>query len=159
MPPVMNEFLAEIRNAVPDVEVAWLGEGVHRTSTAERWHVYMMDEAGAAGVAAATMVTDETIGTWVDQSVDGLRNDGAHLSHRGNTRLAEGWLPKLGLATQIPADLDGDGLVGILDFLLLLAAWGPCPVPPDPCPADIDGDGVVGIADFLYLLGVWGSGG
>ena len=26
-----------------------------------------------------------------------------------------------------PADLDGDGVVGINDFLALLAAWGPCP--------------------------------
>jgi hypothetical protein len=26
-----------------------------------------------------------------------------------------------------PADLDGDGAVGITDFLLLLAGWGPCP--------------------------------
>ena len=157
-PPVMSEFLAEIRDAVPDVEVAWLGEGAHRNGPAEPWHVYMMDEAGAAGVPAATLVTNEMIGTYMDQSVDGLRNDGAHLSHRGNTRLAEGWLEQLRLAARIPADLDGDGLVGILDFLALLAAWGPCPGPPDPCLADIDGDGVVGIADFLYLLGVWGSG-
>ena len=46
------------------------------------------------------------------------------------------------------ADLDGDGLVGISDFLSLLALWGTNPAgPPDP-----DGDGVVGIADFLELL-------
>ena len=25
------------------------------------------------------------------------------------------------------ADIDGDGMVGIVDFLDLLAAWGPCP--------------------------------
>jgi len=55
-----------------------------------------------------------------------------------------------------PADLDGDGTVGINDFLLLLAAWGPCPGPPDPCPADLDGDGTVGITDFLDLLANWG---
>ncbi len=61
LPTVMNEFLAEIRNAVPDVEVAWLGEGAHRTNTVEPWHVYIMDEAGAAGVPAATMVTDDTL--------------------------------------------------------------------------------------------------
>ena len=158
-PPVMNEFLGEIRNAVPDVEVAWLGEGAHRTAVSPEWHIYLMDAAGAAGVAAVTMVTDDAIGTWLDQAVDGLRNDGAHMSHRGNTRLAEGWLAQLGLAARIPADLDGDGHVGINDFLLLLAAWGPCPGPPDPCLADIDGDGMVGVADFLLLLGVWGSSG
>jgi hypothetical protein len=49
-------------------------------------------------------------------------------------------------------DLDGDGTVGITDFLALLAAWGPCPA---QCIADLDGDGVVGIVDFLALLGGW----
>jgi hypothetical protein len=58
----------------------------------------------------------------------------------------------------IPGDIDGDGNVGILDFLALLAAWGPCPAPPAPCPADIDGDGSVAITDMLLLLGNWGKG-
>ena len=58
--------------------------------------------------------------------------------------------------TAISADLDGDGVVGILDFLALLAAWGPCPAPPAQCPADLDGDGAVGILDFLLLLSNWG---
>ncbi|MCH7799853.1 MAG: hypothetical protein IID28_15635, partial [Planctomycetes bacterium] len=56
----------------------------------------------------------------------------------------------------IIGDLDGDGAVGILDFLALLAAWGPCPAPPADCPADLDGDGVAGINDLLALLANWG---
>ena len=56
-----------------------------------------------------------------------------------------------------PADLDGDGMVGISDFLLLLANWGPCDEPcPPACLGDIDGDCTVGIVDFLLLLGAWG---
>ncbi len=51
-----------------------------------------------------------------------------------------------------PADLDGDGNVGITDFLLLLEAWGPCP----DCGADLDADDEVGIIDFLDLLASWG---
>ena len=50
-------------------------------------------------------------------------------------------------------DLDGDGEVGIVDFLGLLALWGPCP---DPCIADLDGDGEVGVTDFLIQLANWG---
>jgi subtilisin family serine protease len=53
------------------------------------------------------------------------------------------------------ADLDDDGVVGVSDFLLLLAAWGPCPGDPG-CPGDIDRDGVVGVSDFLLLLVYWG---
>ena len=54
------------------------------------------------------------------------------------------------------ADLDGDGTVGIVDFLALLAVWGPCPGPPAGCPADLDGDGAVGVVDMLMLLADWG---
>jgi len=53
-------------------------------------------------------------------------------------------------------DLDGDGVVGILDLLALLASWGPCPDPcPPSCAADPDGDCSVGISDLLLLLGNW----
>jgi len=56
-----------------------------------------------------------------------------------------------------PADLDGDCSVGIVDFLDLLANWGPCPQPcPPACPADLDDDCSVGITDFLTLLENWG---
>ncbi|MHC4989413.1 MAG: hypothetical protein ACYTGC_00390, partial [Planctomycetota bacterium] len=48
-----------------------------------------------------------------------------------------------------PADVDGDGVVGVDDLLALIQAWGPCPEPPTPCPADVDGDGVVGVGDLL----------
>ncbi|MHC4083220.1 MAG: hypothetical protein ACYSU2_18070 [Planctomycetota bacterium] len=51
-----------------------------------------------------------------------------------------------------PADLDGDGSVGIVDFLWLLAQWGTDP----GGPPDFDGDGTVGVSDFLVLLASWG---
>ena len=50
-----------------------------------------------------------------------------------------------------PADTDGDGVVGIVDLLGLLAAWGT----DDPI-YDIVPDGDVGILDFLALLAAWG---
>jgi len=48
------------------------------------------------------------------------------------------------------APAGGDGVVGILDFLALLAAWG------EASPCDIGDDGVVGILDLLNLLAAWG---
>ncbi|MEE9534340.1 MAG: hypothetical protein V3W06_07965 [Acidimicrobiia bacterium] len=39
-----------------------------------------------------------------------------------------GWvLEQDAIPTPDPPDIDGDGNVGILDFLALLANWGPCP--------------------------------
>ncbi|MHC4415547.1 MAG: FG-GAP-like repeat-containing protein [Planctomycetota bacterium] len=61
----------------------------------------------------------------------------------------------VGVGGPVPGDLDGDGVVGIRDLLILLGAWGPCP--PEPCPADLDGDGSVGIRDLLILLANWGQ--
>jgi len=52
------------------------------------------------------------------------------------------------------ADIDDDGTVGIGDFLLVLAQWGPCP---PQCLGDVDGDGDVGILDFLLVLASWGA--
>lgn len=51
-----------------------------------------------------------------------------------------------------PADLDGDGMVGVTDLIEMLAAWSTDP----GCPPDLDGDGNVGIGDLIILLGAWG---
>ncbi len=53
-------------------------------------------------------------------------------------------------------DVDGNGMVGINDFLQVLADWGSCPALPAPCETDYDRDGVVGINDFLISLARWG---
>ncbi len=54
----------------------------------------------------------------------------------------------------IPGDLDGDGIVGASDLLILLVSWGPCG-DCDNCPADLNGDCSVGAADLLILLVNW----
>ena len=44
-------------------------------------------------------------------------------------------------------------------LLLVIANWGPCPDPPDPCPEDVDGNGDVGFTDLLIVIARWGPGG
>ena len=57
----------------------------------------------------------------------------------------------------IPGDLNGDGAVDTIDFLALLATWGPCPDPcPPNCTADLNEDCTVGPTDLIILLGNWG---
>ena len=56
-------------------------------------------------------------------------------------------------AAQCPWDLNADGIVGIVDFLELLAAWGSDP----DGPPDFNGNGSVDITDMLTLLAAWGD--
>lgn len=51
-------------------------------------------------------------------------------------------------------DLNGDGVVDVSDLLILLGAWGHCPL--DNCVGDLNGDWIVDTADLLLLLGNWG---
>jgi len=52
----------------------------------------------------------------------------------------------------MPGDADGDGIVGILDILVVIAEWGPCP---DDCNSDFDDNGVVDILDILVVIANW----
>lgn len=50
-------------------------------------------------------------------------------------------------------DLNEDCRVDVMDLLILLLSWGPCP---HGCPADLNYDGAVNVLDKLILLGNWG---
>jgi hypothetical protein len=94
-------------------------------------------EAGVTHVIHEVEVTDGALSIGITGGVEG----------------ASGFLNGVQLRRLTPADLEADGIVGVGDFLTLLALWGPCP---DPCPADLDADGEVGLNDVLILLGAWG---
>ena len=63
----------------------------------------------------------------------------------------QGWLVELDVDR--PADIDGDGVVGITDLLIVIAGWGPCNI---LCPADINDDGLVNVLDLLMVIEDWG---
>ncbi|MHC4992596.1 MAG: hypothetical protein ACYTGC_16620, partial [Planctomycetota bacterium] len=54
----------------------------------------------------------------------------------------------------IPADVNGDGVVDVLDLTAVILAWGLCP----GCPEDINGDGVVNVLDLVEVILNWGAG-
>lgn len=53
------------------------------------------------------------------------------------------------------ADLSADGIVGVIDLLMLLGHWG-LVADSSQLVADINNDGGVGVVDLLMLLGDWG---
>jgi hypothetical protein len=98
-------------------------------------------DAGSCGIHSE-VTWDVEAGVTYYIRVSGMEGgDGAYILDMSCTEVAP-----------CPADLDGDGNVGINDFLSLLGQWGTDP----GGPPDLDGDGDVGITDFLILLGQWG---
>jgi len=83
-----------------------------------------------------------------DVNGDGLADVIVGARFAGNSRAGESYVV---FGPSCPWDCaDGDGTVGIVDFLALLAQWG------GPGSCDFDG-GNVGITDFLDLLAQWGA--
>ncbi|MHC4218325.1 MAG: dockerin type I domain-containing protein, partial [Planctomycetota bacterium] len=109
---------------------------------------------GLAGPGAELTFTLVAVGTEQRLGVD---RDGDGFFDRDE--LDAGSDPANGDSTPdnvLVGDINGDGLVDVSDFLLLLAAWGPCPDPcPPTCAADLDGDCAVTVTDFLLLLANW----
>ncbi|MDP7574030.1 MAG: GC-type dockerin domain-anchored protein, partial [Phycisphaerales bacterium] len=64
-----------------------------------------------------------------------------------------GWLVFREETPPCPADMNGDGVVDVIEVLLLLDAWGQC----EDCAADINGDGIVDTDDLLSVLAAWGA--
>jgi hypothetical protein len=53
--------------------------------------------------------------------------------------------------TTAEGDVNGDGVVDVIDLLLVLADYGPCA----GCDSDINGDGVVDVTEVLIILAGW----
>jgi len=84
------------------------------------------------------------------------QHDGGGPSTGGDFSLVGGFWANAGDVTSTcPEDLDGDGVVAFSDLLMVLAAWGACPIE-GPCPEDLNGDGDVAFSDLLILLAAWG---
>ena len=50
-------------------------------------------------------------------------------------------------------DINGDGIVGVEDILILIGYWGDT----TGGPADINADGIVNVQDLLHLVDHWGA--
>jgi len=91
-------------------------------------------------------------------SPDDTVDQPGYLDYDFATKTTRGFVAALALLAEVisdPADINGDGVVDVLDLLQLLGEWGPCPPPPADCPADVNSDGTVDVLDLLVLLGAW----
>lgn len=56
------------------------------------------------------------------------------------------------ISPNCPADINGDGVVDVVDLLEVVGSWGESGVP-----SDINADGVVNVSDLLAVVDAWGS--
>lgn len=103
----------------------------------------------------ATLVRTETSQVWPGAETAMLR---VRVVGRGSTPV-RAWIDRVVMDTlQCTSargpDVDGDGLVGLGDLLMVLANLGPCG-DPSACAADVDGSGVIDFLDLLEILVVW----
>jgi hypothetical protein len=61
---------------------------------------------------------------------------------------------KFALSVTIPGDINGDGIVNILDVSQILANWQST-VPPAPSAPDLNGDGKINVLDFSIVAANW----
>ncbi len=105
-----------------------------------------------------------------DLDGDGDESELAPLDLDGNPRFADGPADDTGCGVPVIVDMgayefqgnpfpvqlgdvDGDGAVGVTDFLDLLGDWGPCSEA--CCLSDLDLNGEVAVTDLLLLLDNW----
>ncbi|MHC4303646.1 MAG: thrombospondin type 3 repeat-containing protein [Planctomycetota bacterium] len=141
------------------VGARWDDEACPEDPDCDSGSAYLYRFDGASWVEAAKLVASDGApvdfyGNGVGVS-DGFALVGSHVDDdagtgSGSAYVYGGWAEIC--TPPCPEDLDGDGTVGITDFLVLLAQWGTDP----GGPPDFDGDGTVGITDFLVLLANWG---
>lgn len=86
-----------------------------------------------------------------DCNGDGLE-DGGQIADGSLVDLDGDGVPDVCTAPTCPADLTGDGSVGVADLVELVMAWGSRDVA-----ADLDGDGRVAVGDLVLLIQGWGA--
>ncbi len=118
--------------------------------TFDEWTVE--SSAGGSQVLAGTGTFAFAGPDWSDlQHVDVFLSNG----EPGNIVLDNLTMEAISSCNDCPCDIDGDGICGSSDLLLLLGSWGPC-ADCNNCPEDLDGDCIVGTTDLVIFLGNWG---
>ncbi len=115
------------------------------------WIEVAMDLAPGSGAVGSIHTYDWTVPDTVsDQAFVRVRMDNNGTDYEDVSASAFSIVPP-----PVEGDLNGDGMVGTTDLLLLLGAWGRCDDCGD-CAADLNGDCSVGSVDLIILLGNWG---
>jgi hypothetical protein len=151
---------AKVRDGYPTAEVVWFMPSDIPTVEPEEWDQIATNDAYTIPNDAYGLSVRESpsIGDIIEMAARFGQADQSHYSAQGTLLNAQAGLALMAEDAVIPGcngDGTGDGVVDVLDFLGLLAAWGSADPRFDFAPNG--GDGTVDNRDFLALLGAWGE--
>ena len=93
------------------------------------------------------LVTKNAASTWATMAEASIISpDGTQIAYSGYT------YDDICFTPACPADATGDGIVDVLDLLVVIGAWGTSDLA-----ADVNDDGIVDTLDLLAVLDAWGS--
>lgn len=169
MPAGLGEAIAVTATDAEDIKASTASWGEHIALTAPGVAVVATFPGGAYrgadGTSLATALASGAAArirglrpTWSPDAVsDALADSATDIDHVNPDYAGGLGRGRLDVASALaalvaPADVNGDGVIGLADLIAVLAAWGPC----EACPADVDGDGEVSFADLTTVLAAWG---
>ena len=132
-----------------------------RAGAADPWVLVRAERPFAAEPAAAWIDLTAAVRTHLGAASQVQVAVWAEADSRGEAsggRLLQPRLLEIRCSAATGPDVDGDGLVGLADLLLVFEAYGPCD-PQMPCEADVDGDGRVDLTDVMLVVSAWGGDG
>ncbi len=156
IPSHMADFTAEIRRGLPECEIVWAAEAAHPSGTLRSWPEFIVDNAAANGVVGISALNRQEVGSDLEQLADGHRSNLAHISGRGNVKLAQLWSDLLVEAAIDPCPADFAPPWGAYDFFdlqLYLVFFSQ----QDPA-ADLTRDSVIDFFDIQAFLNEFASG-
>lgn len=156
LPSNMSDWTAAIRQATPECQIVWAAEAAHPSGVQTGWPLYIGAHAAAEGVVGIVALNRPHVGTELEQLADGHRSNMAHISRRGNLKLAELWCQLLEEAAIDPCPADFAPVWGRYDFFdvqAYLSAYATA----EPS-ADLTGDGMIDFFDVQHFLMLFTAG-
>jgi hypothetical protein len=138
-----NEGPPGPHTVVEDVTAPFVGETCECDELLPDGEMDLSMKFKSSDVVEALELDDLSSGAFVELEVSGTLLNGTEFAATDCIRLVP------------PGDLNGDGVTGVPDLLVLLGAWGSCLYCGD-CPADLEGNCEVGVVDMIVLLANWG---
>ena len=135
-------------------------------NSGERIRLFSTDEPPAENPTLIPLITEdevayETVAPWPDLTVDARSLNRAAEDAWGDTD--ESWAAgdatpgSVTFVSEIPGDLNDDGLVASGDLDIVRANWGATVTPGDESSGDATEDGLVNSADLDVVRGYWGQ--